>query len=378
FIYCGIVDLRELDGTEVFKVLVAADELGLQKLIDNTQKFLIENRDNFLREDPAKMLCIVTCHETFDDIKKFCLETILADPDILFGSNKFLTLEESALMSILRCDDLLMDEINIWDCVIKWGMSRDPELKSNVESFKDQDFKELEDRLHNFIPLIRFHDISMEDFYLRVWPFKKILSEELVDDILRCYMVSKAIPRCNVYDPRDTSGLVNRKHFTLFASWIDQKSENYTRFNQIPYKFTHIYRASKDGNDASTFHQKCDNQGATIVVCKLENSERLAGGYNPLDWSGNGQYRYSPECFIFSIENCNDPTANNNVCRPAGSYSNSAVYCHISYGPIFGGGHDLQCTPPNQWNCNPYSYGSVNLPSSFKSSDFEVFKVEKK
>ncbi|CAG8511878.1 1289_t:CDS:2, partial [Acaulospora colombiana] len=377
FIYCGVINLCELDGSEVFKVLIAADELGLQKLIDHIQKFMIENRDNFLREDPVKMLCIVTCHETFDDLKNFCLETILADPDILFGSEKFLNLEESALISILKYDDLAMDEINVWDYAIKWGIAQNPKLKSNIKDFEDQDFEALEKRLRNCIPLIRFHEISMEDFYFRVKPLKKILSEELEDDILRCYMVPNAVPHCNAYSPRLqkhlNSNLVTSKHLILFSSWIDNKTDDYTGLSRIPYKFELLYRSSRDGNDVYTFHNKCDNQGATIVVAKFQDSERLVGGYNPENWDSVSGYRHV-DGFIFLINDFKCLKNDCNLGRLNGNYNNNAIYSNSSYGPTFGGGHDIYCGFANNWTSNPYSYTSIGLPSSFTVADWEVFK----
>ncbi|CAG8534027.1 12868_t:CDS:2 [Acaulospora morrowiae] len=405
YICCGIIDLHELHGTEILKVLIPADELGLQKFIIYVQKFLIENRVDFLREDPGRILQTITYHEAFDDLKKFCLDTILADPVIIFGSNKFLTLEENVLLPIFKCDELSMDEIEIWNCVIKWGIAQDLELKDNVENYKDQDFKALEEKIQNFIPLIRFHEISMGDFYFRVWPFEKILPEELVDDILRCYMVSKATPRFNAYPSRISfsSTLIDKKHLILFASWIDQKSENYTKFEQIPYEFPVIYRASRDGNKSIMFRQKCNNQGATIVVGKIQNSEMFVGGYNPLSWTGNDQYSCSSESFIFSInndDNClgrlNECDNYNNCsldyddyCDDYDSYfnynnetyeydqSNWAIYDHTSYGPTFGKGHDL-CCRFDSWISNPDTYWSIGLPNQYCVSDWEVFKVVKK
>ncbi|CAG8516378.1 5329_t:CDS:2 [Diversispora eburnea] len=62
-------DLREYDGPEILKILIASDELGLQKLIDFIQKFLIDNRDDFLRQDPVGMLYIITRHLGFGSLK---------------------------------------------------------------------------------------------------------------------------------------------------------------------------------------------------------------------------------------------------------------------------------------------------------------------
>lgn len=43
------------------------------------------------------------------------------------------------------------------------------------------------------------------------------------------------------------------------------------------FKTELLYRASKDGWSASDFHNKCDNKGPTIVICK-SNYDKVFGG----------------------------------------------------------------------------------------------------
>ena len=40
-------------------------------------------------------------------------------------------------------------------------------------------------------------------------------------------------------------------------------------------KFESLYRISRDGNEYSTFHDLCDNKGATIILTKLKDSNIL-------------------------------------------------------------------------------------------------------
>ncbi|CAG8745231.1 4924_t:CDS:2, partial [Acaulospora morrowiae] len=115
FAYCGPTDLHELDNAVVLKVLAAAEELGFHKLINYVEKYIIKNLNDFSREDPVKMLHIVASHETFEDLKEICVEAILTEPDILFDSGKYLTLEENAWILILKYDELIIDELEIWD-----------------------------------------------------------------------------------------------------------------------------------------------------------------------------------------------------------------------------------------------------------------------
>src|SRR5207247_4835054 len=109
----------------------------------------------------------------------------------------------------------------------------------------------------------------------------------------------------------------------------------------IPYKFNLLYRASRDGNTAASFHEKCDNKGATVVVAKIQNSEKIVGGYNPLFWDSSGDYKYTNGSFIFSF------TDRNNLQSAQVGYcinNQYAVQCLSNYGPIFGYVNDLCCS----------------------------------
>jgi hypothetical protein len=48
-------------------------------------------------------------------------------------------------------------------------------------------------------------------------------------------------------------------------------------------KWKLIYRASKDGFNASSFHSKCNNQGPTITIIQSTNGN-IFGGFNTASW----------------------------------------------------------------------------------------------
>ncbi|GET01070.1 hypothetical protein GLOIN_2v1740674 [Rhizophagus clarus] len=84
--------------------------------------------------------------------------------------------------------------------------------------------------------------------------------------------------------PKLDSTLIESKHIPLFSSWIDKKESCYYDSKNNPYEFKLLYRPSRNGVGAKTFHKNCDSKGATIWVAKIKNSTQLIGGYNPLDW----------------------------------------------------------------------------------------------
>ncbi|CAG8504228.1 2539_t:CDS:2 [Diversispora eburnea] len=122
-------------------------------------------------------------------------------------------------------------------------------------------------------------------------------------------------------------------------------------------------------------HQECDNEGPNIVVAKIKDSQRLIGGYNPLDWNGNGP-KSTNDSFIFSIDKLNDMTIAS-IARMKGSQS---IYCSNLCGPIFGSSTDgdLTCKDNNNWTAkNSSMYYGLDFPGLFIVDDWEVFKVVK-
>ncbi|RIB19335.1 hypothetical protein C2G38_2141677 [Gigaspora rosea] len=376
FLYCGEVDIQDQEGETILELLVASDEFGLISLIDYVQYF-IENQKNFLEENPVGILHVVVHHETFNKIGKFALETICANPAILFDSNnKYLSLDEDVLILILKHDGLKMEESEIWERLIKWGIAQNTKLKDDVTEFDQDDFKLLKKTLHRCIQCIRFHEISMPDFYYKVLPYISILPNNLYNDILRCYMVPNAVPRYNAFPPRNivNSVLINISLTLLFASWIDKKNNDYYK-DKPPYKFILLFRCSRDGFQNNIFHERCDQKGATIVVAKVQNSNQLIGGYTSTDWDTNSQNKYSTDSFIFSLS---DPSniLNTRLGRISPSYYSYAICCNSINGPDFGG--NLRLNGNFVYANNNGYYPNVGILNGSQIEDYEVFQVIKK
>ena len=79
------------------------------------------------------------------------------------------------LLLILKRDDLLLDEIVIWDNLIKWCLTQHPNISQDPTQWSKEEITIIERTIHGFIPLIRFYYISSEDFAAKVYPFKKII-----------------------------------------------------------------------------------------------------------------------------------------------------------------------------------------------------------
>ncbi|RGB35301.1 BTB/POZ domain-containing protein [Rhizophagus diaphanus] len=386
FIYCGDVDLTKLQGSEVLKLLIAVDELDIQPLISCIQEyFLTINKSDSLYQN---LLEIVYQHEKFTDLWNFCFDRICEEPEKLINTDKFINLKAPLLEMLLKRDDFALDEIIIWEGLIKWGLAQNSTIPKDVKKWSKEQFTIMERILHRFIPLVRFHHISSDVFFYKVLPYKKLLPKLLVYEITEYNMVPDKKSTINIQTPRKKklslkfgSSLIDSNHFAIFASWIDKKDSLYYNFKNIPYNFDLLYRASRDGKDINQFHNKCDNKGATIVITQVEGTNQIIGGYNPLAWDSSNSSKTTTNSFIFSLADKNDVSTATigRVKNPDG-----AICCYSDSGPAFGSNWDCDLCYTKydkKWICSadPFCYHSINLAFTyFIADDYEVFQVIKK
>ncbi len=376
--YCGSINFTELQSREILNLLLLSDELiKLQSLVTYIQEILIKDHYNFIIENVIEITELTYQKKSLDKLWDFCLQQICDNPDYLFKSTKFLSINPSILEIILKRDDFCIDdEIDVWENLLKWACGQNPIIQQDINKWSKNEFTVMERRLSRFIPLIRFYHVSSEDFLLKVYPFKELLPNDLINNILAHHMAPNNRKNINIQPyrkPRYDSTLIKSQHFAIFDNWIVKKE--YSRY--ITYDFNLLYRTNKDGNTAAAFHAKCDNKGATIVVAKIQNSEQVVGGYNPLDWNGNN-WKSTGDSFLFSFTNRNNlKTAK--VGRIMDACHENAVYCNQSYGPLFGRDYDLEIYSIGQ-TCYSYndSYAKINIPQSFYVENYEVFQVIKK
>ncbi|RIA95398.1 hypothetical protein C1645_816785 [Glomus cerebriforme] len=82
----------------------------------------------------------------------------------------------------------------------------------------------IERSLHRYIPLIRFYDIEPTDFFYKVYYYKDILPQDLIHDLLEFHIVPYIPPSRKPNSKFELdSTLIESKHTSLFASWIDKK-----------------------------------------------------------------------------------------------------------------------------------------------------------
>ncbi|CAH3173153.1 unnamed protein product [Porites evermanni] len=126
----------------------------------------------------------------------------------------------------------------------------------------------------------------------------------------------------------------NVHHLANLSTWLKPVAQSESS------KWKRCWRASVDGWAASTFHSRCDNKGPTVTIIRVGGTY-IFGGYTKLSWSSSCQTRYDSQAFLFSL--VNKPGWAPVKLPQTGQHSSNdlSIYDCSSYGPIFGGGHDI-------------------------------------
>ena len=169
------------------------------------------------------------------------------------------------------------------------------------------------------------------------------------------------------------SKILNDDDINLLVSWLPNKQS----------KINLLFDTTKDGDNASTFHNKCDGKSPTLVIIK-SNSNYKFGGYVTASWIANNNNNInSPNSFIFSLNQKKKYYASSqqNSIINGGSNSNqkdSAMF-HIGCCDIRIK-HNCTNTNQNSTNCDKFAVTPQNILNggnqNFVVSNLEVYEIK--
>ena len=129
-------------------------------------------------------------------------------------------------------------------------------------------------------------------------------------------------------------------------------------------KYRLLFRASRDGDKANTFHSLCDKYSNLIILIKTKKGARF-GGYTSSKFRSSAHLKFDNNAFLFSLDN---KKVFNII---PGEY---AIYCYDNTGPCFS---KTSLYIPNSFFSKPGKTSKAGGPFQFKK-DYELNRgVEK-
>ncbi|CAB4418972.1 unnamed protein product [Rhizophagus irregularis] len=285
YLYYGEINISLLSGKDIFELLIAMNELKINGMSDFLQDILLISHENWFQENFFFTYKISLKHQELQKLQKHFDKIIQYQPDMLFYSKDFVKIDKDLLIDVIKKDNLVMSEIDIWRKLILWGKESVNNSKV-ITNWNEEDFKVLKSTLDDFFPLIRFNRIIPINYYYEVRPYEKIIPEKIKEGIIQYHLTSRVLnsefnlsPRIGVID----STVITSSEAAQIATWII-KSNKPLRFPEIPYEFKLLLRGSQDGFNSEIFHSKCLDINNTLVVIRIAGTRKVIGGYNPLAW----------------------------------------------------------------------------------------------
>ncbi|RGB24215.1 hypothetical protein C1646_773391 [Rhizophagus diaphanus] len=376
YIYTGELDLTKQSCEDILGLLVSSDELLIDELFNHVQDYLIEKQTSWVQKNFVLVLHTVFQLPSCKKLQDYCLDSICENPEPLISSITFPSLDKNILFSLLKRDDLqIEEEVVAWDCLIKWGIEQTPGLGSkNSDRIKwnNENFEALKKTLNQFIPLIRFVGISSDSFFDKVQPYKAIIPHYIYEELEEFYC-KKALSGTTILLPRRRqsrslmSAIIKFRLANAIFKWTD-KNDSVTHSNDNKYMFNLIYLMSRDGLNGRTFYNKCNGQGPFVVLIKVQ-SNKIYGGYNPIGCTGGNQWLSSTESFVFSFENKQDM-----YDMKFGRVTNSAYSIYDSSNYFFSFGDILYINGQNL-NVGYYNANYENIFGEKKILNIEEIEV---
>ena len=176
----------------------------------------------------------------------------------------------------------------------------------------------------------------------------------------------------------------------LSKSTIATKDDLKVLVPYLPFKLFStklLYVASQGEYKAANFHKAVDNHKNTLTLIKSD-SGNVFGGFTFLTWKSDNNYANDDkkESFLFSLTHKTQHKLFQNPIY--------AIYNNPSYGPTFGGGHDIYISNDCHLNLSSYTnfgycyksldtiaYGTVGAQTylagayNFKVAEYEVYEI---
>ncbi|RIB15707.1 hypothetical protein C2G38_2318678 [Gigaspora rosea] len=179
-----------------------SSELLLFELTKQIEIHLIDTKAHWLRFHFGKIYQKSFQNDQYQKLQEWCNDILVKYSKTIFESEDFTSLQENALISLLKRDDLQMEEIKVWNYIIKWGIAQNPGLSTDPNNWTRENFQSLKDKLQNCLPHIRYFQISGDNIVDNIELYQEILEKDLLKDILKRIANSNRNVQSKILPPR--------------------------------------------------------------------------------------------------------------------------------------------------------------------------------
>ncbi|KAJ5079849.1 ankyrin repeat ph and sec7 domain containing protein secg-related [Anaeramoeba ignava] len=384
YLYSGKI---EINLENVVEILIFSLKYLIDELIEISSNFIKKNFQIESIIDILKLSESMNLNQLLDSSYQFILENF----EEFIKTPFFLELEENHLNSLLSSDQILSNEFEIFQSIIKWGKYKSNiNQQTQIQKLDKEEKEKLQNQISNIIDKIRFIDFPKKEL-------KTILKEDLIPNQISQKLIQfKKLQKDDqneiefqefVQNQNQNSFIFKSRILYKFKSKIIQEKEHFNKLqewindNEFFSKMKLKFSAKKDGFDCKRWHSICDNKGKTLVIIKTKDNFIFGGftqaGFTNDKFKWHHRYRKydfgyipDPNSFIFSLRNDKRDRKPVRFLIKQGRNQFSIFYSSDG-GPGFGAGIDLLLD--EQLKSGKSNFGhTYNLPKGIEYGTTEA------
>ena len=278
-------EFKMLFNNKSFNIIISMTSdkqyLCVQSKEEGNFAYLFENKMNFIEL------------MKFDKIFKTCedLEDAYNSMVVILKNEKNLIKEikdDKFIMSLFILNlDMTFREKSLE--LIKKNQNKDVIIQNLCQQIDE--LKKNNANLLNEFDKIKIENNNLKENINSIMEWKNKLAQEL----------NQLNEKINIYEFKlfkiDSNILKDQKEYGFIIERI-KKVKSSSDFN---ISLSLLYRATRDGDEASDFHSRCDKSKSTLVIVKTKKGLRF-GGFTTETWAGDDIDKMDDNAFCFSLD----------------------------------------------------------------------------
>src|SRR6185312_7960308 len=162
YIYTGRLSYNACKNVGWISLLDGVSKFELFDLLTGIETCLIDKQEDWIQQNILTVHKYAASTVTLNKLLAYCNRIMVSHPDIIFKSNDLAKVPKETLITLLKSDELSIDEDDIWVSVIQWATKQVPglELGNDSDAWSSNDINTVKDIIADCIPHIRFFNIS--------------------------------------------------------------------------------------------------------------------------------------------------------------------------------------------------------------------------
>src|SRR6185369_4642036 len=156
FIYTGKVTSQSCENISWIVLLGGANKLGLRTFCTAVGDYLIEQQEEWIKQNILTVYNYASSTGEPQRLGDYCNQLMLSSPDIILKSGSMVDLPKATFISLIKNNELNMDEVDIWLSVIQWAINQISGLSDNPTNWSLHDVAAIKDIVAEYVPHIRF------------------------------------------------------------------------------------------------------------------------------------------------------------------------------------------------------------------------------